>query len=72
MISLDAFQIGGKHKGYQIQKDAIHIFLNFKKIAEVKSKSEAIEILSKLIQDCPVEYQKDMANFKEILFRDYL
>lgn len=70
MTQLDAFEIGGQHRGYQESADAIWIFLNFKKVAVVKSKAEAIGILNKLIQGCPSESKSDFEEYKEILFRN--
>lgn len=70
MQILDAFRVGGQHRGYQVKEDAIHIFLNFKKVATVKSRSEAVSILTKLIASCPKESLSDFEEFKEILFRD--
>lgn len=69
MTQLDAFEIGGQHRGYQNREDTIWIFLNFKKVAVVKSKSEAVGVLNKLIQDCPPESKSDFEEYKEILFR---
>ena len=70
MEILDAFEIGGQHRGYQVPEDAIHIFLNFKKVAVVKSKAEAVNILNKLIQQCPAESKSDFDEYEEILFRN--
>jgi hypothetical protein len=69
MEIVDAFEIGGIHRGYQVRDDAIHIFLNFKKVAVVKSKAEAVGILNKLIRSCPPEALSALEEFKEILFR---
>jgi len=69
MQILDAFEIGGQHRGYQVKDDAIHIFLNFKKVAVVKSRSEAVSALKKLILNCPPESKSDFEEYKEILFR---
>lgn len=67
---LDVFQVGGQHRGYQVKEDAIHIFLNFKKVAVVKSRSEAVSTIRKLIQDCPSEAKSTFEEHEEILFRD--
>lgn len=67
---LDAFQVGGQHRGYQVKEDAIHIFLNFKKVAVVKSRSEAVSTIRKLIQGCPAEAKSTFDEYEEILFRD--
>ena len=69
MTSLQAFEIGEPHRGYQLKEDAIHIFLNFEKVAVVKSKSEAVSILNRLIQNCPKESLSDFEEYKEILFK---
>lgn len=39
---------------YQKSTDSIHIFLNLKKVAEVKSYKEANKIVSKLMEDSPI------------------
>ena len=64
----DAFEVGGQHRGYQVKEDAIHIFLNFEKIAEVKTKSEAVSTINKLVQCCPSEFKKDLEGLKDILY----
>jgi hypothetical protein len=69
MEVVGAFEIGGQHRGYQLKEDSIWIFLNYQKVAEVKSKAEAIGILRKLIKDCPPEAKSTFAEFEEILFR---
>jgi len=69
MQILDAWEVGNNHRGYQVASDAIHIFLNFQKVAVVKSKSEAVSVLNKLIENCPAESKSDFAEYKEILFK---
>ena len=70
MEVVGAFEIGEKHRGYQLKEDSIWIFLNYQKVAEVKSKTEAIRILRKLIVDCPPEAKSTFAEFEELLFRN--
>ena len=70
MEIVDAFEVGGQHRGYQLKEDSIWIFLNFHKVAEVKSKAEAIGILRKLIANCPPEAKSTFVEFEEILFRN--
>ncbi len=69
MQILDAWEVGSAHRGYQVASDAIHIFLNFEKVAVVKSRSEAISVLKKLVENCPKESKSDFEEYKEILFR---
>ena len=64
-----ACEVGGEHKGYQEKDDGIHIFLNFNKIALVKSKAEAKKILDKLYKECPKEAKKDYEQYKDILYK---
>lgn len=69
MTQLDAFEVGGQHRGYQESADGIWIFLNFERVAMVKSKTEAVSILNKLVQNCPREFLSDLEKEKEILFK---
>ena len=69
MQILEAWEISNNHKGYQVREDAIHIFLNFKKVAVIRSRGEATSFLNKLIDNCPFECKKDFEEYKEILFR---
>jgi len=64
-----ACEVKGKHKGYQDKDDAIHIFLNFNKVGVMKTKSEAVSLLNKLVEECPKFGKKDLEEFKEYLFR---
>lgn len=45
----------------------ISIFLNFKKVGEFKSKSEAVSMLKKLIDEAPCEFFKEN---KMVLLKD--
>lgn len=47
----------------------IGIYLNYKLIALSKTKNDAIEVLEKLVNECPNEAKKDYENYKELLFR---
>ena len=69
MEIVDAFEIGGQHRGYQLKEDSIWIFLNYQKVAEVKSRAEAVGILRKLIVNCPPEAKSTFAEFEELLFK---
>ena len=70
MQSLQAWEVGGNnHRGYQLKEDAIWIFCNFQKVAVVKSRSEAVSVLNKLIANCPQEAKKDFEEYKEILYK---
>jgi hypothetical protein len=46
---------------------AIHVFLNFKKVAECKAKSEAVSVIKRLIAEAPSEWFEEQ---KEILLED--
>lgn len=70
MLRTEAFQVGGPTRDYQLREDSIHIFLNFQKVAEVKSKAEAVSILTRLVEGCPRESLSDFEEFKELLFRN--
>lgn len=49
--------------------ECIGIYRNYQTIAIVKTKSEAIVILEKLVNECPNEGKKDYEQNKGILFR---
>lgn len=68
---VSAWQVVQPHRSYQDSSDAIHIFLNFAKIATTKNKSEAIQILNDLARRVPKELNKDMLEYKEILSRSF-
>ena len=70
MQSLQAWEVGGIHRGFQLKEDAIWIFCNFQKVAVVRSRSEAVSVLNKLIANCPTESKSDFEEYKEILFRN--
>lgn len=69
MRILDTWETSAEHRGYQLKEDAIHIFLNFKKIAVARSRSEAVSIVRRLVEECPSEFQSDFDEYSEILFR---
>jgi hypothetical protein len=48
--------------------DCIGIYLNYKTVAVVKSKAEAIKILEQLVSECPAEGKKDYEQYKNLLF----
>jgi hypothetical protein len=48
---------------------SIGIYRNYKLVAIVYSKSEAIVVLEKIIGECPQDGKKDYEQYKEILFR---
>lgn len=58
----------GEHRGFTLSDDHIFIFLNFNQIAKFKTKSEAKNLLLKLINNCPKECQADFeSHTSEIL-----
>jgi hypothetical protein len=48
---------------------SIGIYENYKTVAIVNSKADAIKELDKLIAKCPGEAKKDYEQYKEILYR---
>ena len=62
-----AGKFGGK-KGYQKFDDAIHVFLNFKKIGVFKIREDANKAIKKLIDDCPKQFKSDFEQQREYLF----
>jgi hypothetical protein len=46
------------HKGYQDREDAIHIFINFKKIGVFKIRTEANSTINRLIKESPVNLEQ--------------
>lgn len=48
---------------------SIGIYKNYKTVAIVNSKAEAIKVLEKLVSECPAEGKKDYEAHKEVLFR---
>ena len=50
-------------------KLSIGIYENYKTVAIVNSKAEAVKELDKLIAKCPNEAKKDYEQYKEVLYR---
>lgn len=48
---------------------SIGIYHNYKTVAIVNSKAEAMKELDKLIATCPNEAKKDYEQYKEVLYR---
>jgi hypothetical protein len=59
----DACTVKGEHRGYQESTDAIHVFLNFKKVGEFKDTASAEALLRKLLREAPV----DLSEFESYL-----
>lgn len=58
----------GAHKGFQEARDSIGVFLNFALIEEFKDKSSALNLVYKLIKECPKEGIADFqAHYKVII-----
>lgn len=51
----DACRVGSEHRGYQIQDDAIHVFLNFNKVGVFKERQAAEAAIRKLLDAAPVD-----------------
>jgi hypothetical protein len=68
MMDFVACEVSGP-KDHQEADDVIGIHVNYKPIALVKSKAEAIKILDKLLTECPKECKKDFEAYKEILYK---
>ena len=47
----------------------IGIYKNYKTVAIVNSKAEAVKELDRLISECPNEAKKDYEQYKELLYR---
>jgi hypothetical protein len=48
---------------------SIGIYKNYKTVAIVTSKADAIKELDKLFSECPNEAKKDYEQYKELLYR---
>lgn len=64
----EALEVKGETKR-QDPTDAIGIYLNFKQVALVKNKAEALKVVEKLIREAPPAAQKDFLNYSEILIK---
>ena len=67
MYITDASRISSEHKGYNEASDAVHVFLNFKKVGVFKSKAEANILIQKLIRDCPKQLTKYLEEEKDYI-----
>lgn len=58
----------GIHRGFNRPDDAICVFINYKQVGKFKEKSAAIDLVKKLITNCPNEARKDFeAHQNELL-----
>ena len=64
---LDACAITTEHRGYNITKDSIGVFLNYKLVGETKSKAEALKMVEALIEKAPLEAKRDLTEQKYYL-----
>jgi uncharacterized protein with von Willebrand factor type A (vWA) domain len=48
---------------------SIGLYKNYKTVAIVNSKADAVKELDKLIEECPGEAKKDYEQYKELLYR---
>lgn len=70
MYCFAACSVGTEHRGYQVKDDAIYVFLNFKKVGIFKSRSEALALVQKLIDDCPKQCKKDFITYGDTITKN--
>lgn len=64
----DAWKNQINHKGYQLEKDSIGIFVDFEMIGEFKIKEDASEFLKGIISEAPKHFLSDVQQFGYLLF----
>jgi hypothetical protein len=64
-----ACEVSGDKPDRQEKDDVIGIHVNYKPVAKVKSRAEAIKVLDALMSECPKECRKEFEQYKEILYR---
>lgn len=66
-VIIDAWSVGGEHKGYQDADDSIGIFINYKMVFETKIKEEATRYIQKLVEQSPTELREHLVEFQHYL-----
>lgn len=54
----DACRVASAHRGYHLQEDSIHVFLNLNKVGEYHTRHEAEGVIKKLLLDAPIDLKE--------------
>jgi hypothetical protein len=68
----EACAVSGPKESRQNPTDGIGIYLNYKQVAFVKSRAEALNILEKLISDCPAAARTDFERYRSVLLKSLI
>jgi hypothetical protein len=68
----EACAVSGPKDSRQNPSDGIGIYLNYKQVAFVKSRAEALKILEKLIVECPAAARADFERYRPILLKSLI
>ena len=72
MEAFEACEVCGPRETRQKPDDGIGIYFNYERVAFVRSRAEAFNILEKLILACPSEARKDFETYRNLLFRSII